>query len=102
MSAPVIFKDLPATFPEKDKYRKPSVVSSVIFHGFLILGVVVIPLLIPQALPKRQLLITIVAPLPPPPAPPRPPAVQPGAIQRKTDSVTRPVMTEALVVPTVV
>jgi hypothetical protein len=24
MSNPVIFKDLPATFPEKDKYQKPS------------------------------------------------------------------------------
>src|SRR5215831_18264556 len=102
MSAPVIFKDLPATFPEKDKYKKSSVVSSLIFHGFLILGLVVIPLLIPQALPKRELFITMVAPLPPPPAPPRPPAVQPMAIQRKADSVTRPVMTEALVAPTVV
>jgi len=102
MSAPVMFKDLPATFPEKDKYRKPSVVSSLIFHGFLILGLVVIPLVLPQALPKRELFITMVAPLPPPPAPPMPPAVQPVAIQRKTDSVTRPVMTEALVAPTVV
>jgi len=102
MSAPVMFKDLPATFPEEGKYRKPSVVSSLIFHGFLILSLVVIPLLIPQALPKRELFVTMVAPLPPPPAPPRPPAVQPVAIQRKTDSVTRPVMTEALVAPTVV
>ena len=102
MSAPVMFKDLPATFPEEGKYRKPSVVSSLIFHGFLILSLVVIPLLIPQALPKRELFVTMVAPLPPPPAPPRPPAVQPVAIQHKTDSVTRPVMTEALVAPTVV
>jgi len=35
MSEPVIFKDLPATFPEKDKYRKPSVLGSVLFHGLL-------------------------------------------------------------------
>src|SRR5438552_6357372 len=102
MSAPVIFKDLPATFPEKDKYRKPSVVSSLIFHGFLIPGLVVIPLLLPQALPKHELFITMVAPLPPPPALPRPPAVQPVAIHSKSDSVTRPIMTEALVAPTVV
>src|SRR5438105_223513 len=102
MSAPVIFKDLPATFPEKDKYRKPSVVSSLISHGFLILGVVVIPLLLPQALPKRELFITMVAPLPPPPAPPRSPAVRPVAIQHKAESVTRPLTTVTLVAPTVV
>ena len=29
MSDVIIFKDLPATFPEKDKYRKPSVIGSV-------------------------------------------------------------------------
>jgi protein TonB len=97
-----MFKDLPATFPDKDKYRKPSVASSLIFHGLLILGLVVIPLLLPQALPKRELFITMVAPLPPPPALPRPPAVQPVATQHKTDSVIRPVVTEALVAPTVV
>ena len=47
MSGPVIFKDLPATFPEKDKYKKPSFVSSLIFHGLLVAVVVVIPLLMP-------------------------------------------------------
>jgi protein TonB len=102
MSGPVIFKDLPATFPETNRYKKPSVVSSLVFHGFLILGIVVIPLLIPQALPKRELLVTIVAPLPPPPAAPLPPAVQPAATQRKAESVVRPITAEVLVAPTVV
>src|SRR5579862_206694 len=99
MPAPVIFKDLPATFPETDRYRKPSVVSSLIFHGFLILAVVVIPLLIPQALPKHELFITMLAPLPPPP-PMRAPAVQPALRPRKIESVVRPVATaQTLVAP---
>lgn len=80
MSGPVIFKDLPATFPEEDKYKKSSFVSSLIFHGVLIAAVVVIPLLIPQALPGRELWITLVAPLPAPPAAaPAPPARLPVA-----------------------
>ena len=33
MPEAVIFKDLPATFPEKDKFRKPSVIGSIVFHG---------------------------------------------------------------------
>src|SRR5437773_6751136 len=73
MSGPVIFKDLPATVPDKDKYKKPSFISSLIFHGFLVAVVVVIPLLIPQAIPDHQLLLTLVAPLSPPPAAPPPP-----------------------------
>src|SRR5437870_6917270 len=102
MSGPVIFKDLPATFPETDRYKKTSVVSSLIFHGFLILGVVVIPLLIPQVLPKRELFITMIVPLPPPPAAPRPPALQPATTQRQAESIVRPVTTEGLVSPTAV
>src|SRR5207247_4990723 len=81
MSEPVIFKDLPATFPEKDKYRKPSVLGSVLFHGLLIFLVVVIPLLMPQSIPERDLLVTLVAPIgPPPPPPPPPPAVEMPAV----------------------
>ncbi len=38
MSGPVIFKDLPATFPEPDRYKKSSLIGAVTFHGFLILG----------------------------------------------------------------
>src|SRR5215831_11897112 len=62
----IIFKDLPATFPEKDKYRKPSVIGSVVFHGLLILTVLIVPLLLPQSISERQLLITLVSPIGPP------------------------------------
>ena len=68
MSGPVIFKDLPATFPAQDEYKKSSLISSLIFHGVLVAAVVVIPLLIPQAIPGRALLVALVAPLPAPPA----------------------------------
>jgi protein TonB len=100
MSGPVIFKDLPATFPETDRYKKPSVVSSLVFHGFLIVGIVVIPLLIPQALPKHELLISVVAPLPPPPPAPPALAVQPVATQRKVQAIIHPITTEVLLAPT--
>jgi protein TonB len=74
MSEPVIiFRDLPATFPERDKYKKPSIISSVVFHGLLILTVVVVPLLVPKAISERELLITLVSPIAPPPAAPPPP-----------------------------
>ena len=43
MSEPVIFKDLPATFPDRDKFKKPSFVGSIVFHGLLIFAVVIIP-----------------------------------------------------------
>jgi periplasmic protein TonB len=102
MPAPVIFKDLPATFPETDRYKKRSVVSSIVFHGSLILGIVVIPLLLPQALPKHELFVTMIAPLPPPPPMPAP-AVQPAVTARKTESVVRPVAaTETLLAPTAI
>src|SRR5213595_835473 len=44
MPEPVIFKDLPATFPEKDRYKKPSVIGSIVFHGLLIFVVIIVPL----------------------------------------------------------
>jgi len=101
----IIFKDLPATFPEKDKYRKPSVVSSVIFHGLLITMVVLIPLLLPQSVSDRELLlITLVAPIgPPPPPPPPPPAALPAvAVPRTVRPAVRPVTPATLVAPTTV
>lgn len=77
MSDPIIiFKDLPATFPEKDKYQKPSVIGSLVFHGFLIIAVLIIPLLLPQSISERELLVTLVAPIAPPPPPPPPRLVE--------------------------
>src|SRR5580765_3300798 len=79
MSDPIIlFKDLPATFPEKDKYQKPSVIGSIVFHGFLIIAVLIIPLLLPQSISERELLVTLVAPIAPPPPPPPPRLVEAG------------------------
>jgi protein TonB len=96
----IIFKDLPATFPEKDKYRKPSVIGSVAFHGLLIVMVLLIPLLLPQSISERQLLITLVSPIGPPPPPP-PPAVElPVTIAPQTAKPeVRPAAPQALVMP---
>jgi len=67
-----MFKDLPATFPEKDKYRKPSVLSSVAFHILLVVALIFVPLMFT---PDLQPWVTtmLVSPLPPPPAAPPPP-----------------------------
>ena len=100
MESAIIFKDLPATFPEKDKYRKPSVIGSVVFHGLLILMVLLIPLLLPQSISERQLLITLVSPIGPPPPPP-PPAVElpMTAAPQMAKPEVRPAAPEALVMP---
>lgn len=99
-----IFKDLPATFPEQDKYQKPSVISSLVFHGVLILAVLLVPLLLPQSISQRELLVTLVAPIGPPPPPPPPPAVLPAATAAPAvvKQQVRPVAPEALVMPTAV
>src|SRR5262245_60817404 len=76
-SPTVMFKDLPATFPAEDQYERSSIIGSVIFHTVLILALVLIPLLLPQSISQRELLITLVAPLGPPPAPLPPPALLP-------------------------
>jgi len=68
MPEPVIFKDLPATFPEKDKYKKPSVIGSIVFHSLLIFVVIIVPLLMPQTIPERELIVTLVSPIGPPPS----------------------------------
>lgn len=101
----VIFRDLPATFPDKDKYQKPSVVGSVIFHGLLIIIVLVVPLLLPQSLPERELLITMLSPVGPPPPPPPPPPVEAPVVAAQPRAVevpVRPVTTETLVTPTAI
>src|SRR5262245_54904583 len=93
-----IFKDLPATFPEKDKYRKPSVIGSVIFHGLLILMVLLIPLLLPQSISEHQLLITLVSPIGPPPPPPPAVELPVTAVPQKARPEVRPAA-PALVMP---
>ena len=101
----IIFKELPATFPEKDKYQKPSVIGSVIFHGLLIIVVILVPLLLPQSIPERELLVTLVSPIGPPPPPPPPPvempatAVPPEPVVKTPD---RPVTPDVLLAPTAI
>jgi periplasmic protein TonB len=100
----IIFRTLPATFPEKDRYQKPSVVGSVIFHGLLILIVIVIPLLLPQSIPQRELLISLVSPIGPPPPPPPPPVELPAAAKppKAVEILARPVTTDVLITPTAI
>lgn len=103
MDAPVMFRDLPATFPEKDQYKKRSILSSVIFHGALILMVIVIPLLMPQSISERELLITLVSPLGPPPAPaPPPPPVEVVAAAPPKIEKQIQVPADTLVMPTAI
>jgi protein TonB len=104
MTDAIIFKDLPATFPEKDQYKKPSVVGSVIFHGLLILIVIVIPLLLPQSIPQRELLISLVSPIGPPPPPPPPPVELPAAVPppKAVEIPVRPVAPDVLIAPTAI
>jgi len=96
----IIFKDLPATFPEEDKYRRPSVVGAVLFHIVLVGIVLIVPLLFPQSISQRELLITLVSPIGPPPPPPPPPIEMPAvAAPQVTKAPVRPVTPEALVMP---
>jgi periplasmic protein TonB len=99
----VIFKDLPATFPEKDEYKKPSVIGSLVFHSVLIAMVLIIPLLLPQSISQRELLITLVSPIGPPPPPPPPPVALPAVVvPQAVKPQVRPVTPEVLIVPTAI
>ena len=75
MSNPVIFKDLPATFPEEDKHKTPAAISSIVIHFVLLTTLILIPLLLPQRIEHWKLL-TLIAPLAPPPPPPPLAAIQ--------------------------
>jgi protein TonB len=104
MAEPVIiFRDLPATFPEKDNYRKPSLVGSLLFHGLLIVLVLIIPLLVPQSIPERELLVTLVSPIGPPPPPPPPPVELPlPAAPQVARPQVRSVAPDVLITPIVI
>jgi len=102
VSEPLIFKDLPATFPGENKYRKPSVIGGVVFHVILIGVLILTPLLLPEKISHRQLLVALIAPPPPPPAaPPRPP-VAPVAPPKVVKPPVRPVTPDAVVMPVAV
>jgi protein TonB len=104
MSDVVIFKELPATFPERDKFKKPSIISSIVFHGLLVVALLLVPMLIQESISENELLISLVSPLPPPPgppvsAPPKAEAAAPAAPKPVKPRLDLPAP-EALVMPT--
>ena len=62
MSNPIIFKDLPATFPEKDRFQTPSLASSALFHVLLVSALVVVPA-VSGTIEQWQLTTLLVSPL---------------------------------------
>src|SRR5262245_41997817 len=90
MSNPVIFKDLPATFPEEDTYKTQAAVSSLVFHVVLVTALALIPLLMPQRI-EHWRLMTLIAPL----TPPAPPA----AVSKQLEIPSRPVAPEPKIQP---
>ena len=99
MSEEVIFKELPETFPEFDKYKKPALICAVVFHVVLITVLVVIPLLIPQRISEEQLLTMLVAPLEPPPPPLPPPVLAPAGQPKIAKPSVRSTTPGSLVMP---
>lgn len=103
MDRPVIFRELPATFPEKDEYKKTSIYGSVIFHAFLIVALSLIPFVTVQEIDRVELLTRLVSPIGPPPAPlPEPPQPATPAPQAAARAPVTPPSEGALIMPTVV
>jgi len=96
----VIFRELPATFPERDKYRKPSILGTIIVHTVIVVLLVLIPLVAHQTITDTELLITLVSPLPPPPGPPPPPPQAVSAAPPKVEPRIQPLEPQSLVMPT--
>jgi protein TonB len=65
--------------------RKWSAFSSLMLQSLMLAGLLIIPLLFTEALPKAQLLTFLVAP-PPPPPPPPPAAPAPAQVIRRVES----------------
>jgi hypothetical protein len=95
MSNPVIFKDLPATFPEEDKHKKPAALGSIAIHLVLVTVVGLIPLLMPQHIEHWRLL-TMLAPAPPPP-----PSVVPIYLHKTAQAVAPAIQRVIKVAPDV-
>ena len=104
MSDPVIFKDLPATFPERNAYKKPSLVTSLLVHAVLLVVLLAVPFLFLDRISDYQLLTVLVAPPPPPPAAPPAPIQIVGAPKPAAARPMTPVkpVDGALIMPTVV
>src|SRR4051794_28379083 len=103
MSKTIIFRELPETFPEQDKYKNPSLVTSLLVHVALVAAVLAIPFLLIDRIPQFQLLTMLVAPPPPPPAAPSAP-IQVGVAKPAAPPpvIIPPAPAEALIMPPVV
>ena len=98
----IIFGKLPATFPEKDKYKKPAILSAIVFHAFLIGGLLILPFLLTESIEDDELIATLVSPLgPPPPPPPAPTPIAVGVRPKPAKPLPKP-SAESLIMPTVV
>src|SRR5262249_26360157 len=82
-----IFKDLPATFPEENKYKRPAAAGSIVLHVTVVTALVLTQLLIPQQIQTSRL-VAFIAPPPPPSAP-----IQPAA-PRQPEGSSKPAIVE--------
>lgn len=69
MAARELFSELPATFPEEDQFRKPSIYGSIVFHAVVILALALVPFLTVQKMDELEIIARLVSPIGPPPAP---------------------------------
>jgi protein TonB len=99
----MIFRDLPATFPEKDKYKEPSILGSLVVHGLLIGFLLILPFFFTEKIEQYELITTLVSPLGPPPAAPPPPVPVPlAATPQPVKPAVVPPANDALIMPAVV
>jgi protein TonB len=68
MQQEIIFRDLPATFPQADRFWGYAAVSSILVHALMLVMAILIPLMFTSTVPDLRLLVSVIAP--PPAAPP--------------------------------
>jgi protein TonB len=64
MQQEVIFRDLPATFPQADRFWGYAAVSSILVHALILMMAILIPLLFTSTVPDFRLLVSVIAPPP--------------------------------------
>src|SRR5262249_31906538 len=98
MQESVIFRELPATFPEKDKYKAPAAAGAVIVQILLLTTFTLFPLFL-RARTDPGRCPAFVAPCPPPPPPPPAPVQLQGG---RTAAPVQPMLSvnpSALIMP---
>jgi protein TonB len=66
-----------------DNWKRATIPIAYIFEVMIVGGIILVPLIYTEALPKAQLMTFLVAPPPPPPPPPPPAAVAPVKVIRR-------------------